>query len=580
MTDPTTFGTIEHIDPTTIEVETNVRTIVTVDAALVASIREFGVLEPVVCRRTADGTVYVRMGQRRVLAYREAGLATIPAYIVKADDTAVTRLMEQFAENEHRADLTEPERAAVFQQLTFEGLSVPQIAKNTGVKKADVEAGIKVAKNEFANHIAGTHEVTLDQAAAPIEFEDDTEAVSRLVHYAEDSPDQFAHELQRQRDNHIRNQAIAAEQSTLTEAGYTILESRPESYYNKEHINIRDLLTAEGDPVTAEHLQEVTPKFAHVRSYYGDGIDVAHFVVDPKLHGFKKATVSGTSGPMTDKQKDERKTLIANNKAWDSAEVVRRQWLASFLSRKTLPKDTAAFIALALTAHRNTIATAIGHGNRRAASLQSLDAPESYWSASPLDTLAAHQPGKAGYVTLAVVISGYEESTGRHTWRNPGRDALAHFTQIAACGYPLSEVEQISTGSTEQATPESNDLENTDLGVSEWWPPALRRGPPPRESEPPARRRVNCQKGAGTEAGPFLFLAYWPVRLDDRSSLPALPCPATHYLQTSGCALHLATARTSTHAPAAPKRSLCRKGQRNDEGKHHDHHHYHDPQKR
>ena len=55
--DTTGHGTIEHIDPNEIQVETNVRTIVKVDPALVASIREFGVLEPVVCRRGEDGTV-------------------------------------------------------------------------------------------------------------------------------------------------------------------------------------------------------------------------------------------------------------------------------------------------------------------------------------------------------------------------------------------------------------------------------------------------------------------------------------------------------------------------------------------
>ena len=77
--DTTGHGTIEHIDPNEIQVETNVRTIVKVDPALVASIREFGVLEPVVCRRSEDGTVSVRMGQRRVLAAREAERATVPA---------------------------------------------------------------------------------------------------------------------------------------------------------------------------------------------------------------------------------------------------------------------------------------------------------------------------------------------------------------------------------------------------------------------------------------------------------------------------------------------------------------------
>jgi len=394
------------------------------------------------------------MGQRRVLAAREAGRATIPAYIVEGDDSTVTRLVEQFAENEHRADLTEPERAAVFQQLAFEGLTVPQIAKQTGVKKAVVEAGIKVAESAFAAKIATKHEVTLDQAAALIEFEDDKDAVNRLVEYAEESPEQFAHELQRQRDNRARNAAIAGEQSTLTEAGYTVLESQPDSYYDKEDISIRNLVTVDGEPVTVEHLAEVTPRFAHVRSAWGGEIQVSYYVTNPKGWGFKTVNSgASTNGPMNDEQKAERKTLIANNKAWGSAEVVRREWLATFLSRKTLPKDASHFVAQALTAHRNTIAASIGNGNRLAASLLSLDAPGSYWAASPLDTLAASQPGKAAHVALAVVIGGYEASTGKHTWRNPGRDAFAYFTQIAAWGYPLSKVEQIVADATPAKRP-------------------------------------------------------------------------------------------------------------------------------
>ena len=42
MTDTQLLGTIEHMDPNRIEVETNVRTVVKIDPALVASIREFG----------------------------------------------------------------------------------------------------------------------------------------------------------------------------------------------------------------------------------------------------------------------------------------------------------------------------------------------------------------------------------------------------------------------------------------------------------------------------------------------------------------------------------------------------------
>ena len=235
MPDTATLGTIAHIDPNQIEVETNIRTTVKLDAVFLASIREYGALTPVGCRRNEDGTATLRIGQRRLLAAHEVGLAAIPAYIVEGDESTVTRLLEQFAENEHRANLTEPERAAVFQQLAFEGLTIPQIAKRTGVKKAVVEAGNTVADSEFAGKIATKHEVTLDQAAAILEFEDDPKAVNALVQTAEDTPDQFRHEVQRQRDDRARRQAVEAEQDALREQGFTILDRAP--YYRGEGVH-------------------------------------------------------------------------------------------------------------------------------------------------------------------------------------------------------------------------------------------------------------------------------------------------------------------------------------------------------
>jgi ParB family chromosome partitioning protein len=151
--------------------------------------------------------------------------------------------LEQFAENEHRAGLTELERAAVFRRLEFEELTVPQIAKRTGVKKTVVEVGITVADSEFAGKIATKYELTLDQAAAILEFQDDPQAVKSLVQYAEDAPEQFRHEVQRQRDDRGRRQQVEAEQDTL-----------------REYINIADLVTRDGKPVTVESLGGITEK--------------------------------------------------------------------------------------------------------------------------------------------------------------------------------------------------------------------------------------------------------------------------------------------------------------------------------
>lgn len=156
-------------------------------------------------------------------------------------------------------------------------------------------------------------------------------------------------------------------------------------------------------------------------------------------------TGAPTGGPMTDEQKAERRTLIANNKAWASAETVRREWVATFLTRKTLPKDAAVVIAKGLTIHRQAVSLATSHGNPLAHELLSIERG-GYYEADKLAAIVEQNPAKATHIALAIVLAAAaEDVTGKHTWRSPGAADRAYFTQLAAWGYALSEVEEIVT---------------------------------------------------------------------------------------------------------------------------------------
>ena len=74
-------GTLEHLDPHSLTLELNVRDDADLDAQFVASIKEHGVLNPIAAVRTDDGAVWVRAGQRRTLAAREANLSSVPVYV-------------------------------------------------------------------------------------------------------------------------------------------------------------------------------------------------------------------------------------------------------------------------------------------------------------------------------------------------------------------------------------------------------------------------------------------------------------------------------------------------------------------
>jgi ParB family chromosome partitioning protein len=462
------LGTIEHIDPNLIVVEANVRTEANLPREFVASIKQNGVLTPILARRDEQGNVIVRAGQRRTLAAREAGLESIPAYIVEADQTTVDRIVQQMVENDHREAVTDADRVAAFQQLAFEGLTPAVIAKRTGTKAATVKTGIAVAENGTAAAAIVSHSLTLDQTAVLIEFEGDDETVSQLIDVAENDPNQFAHAAQRARDDKHRAEITAVATADLIERGYEIL-TRDRGYYETDYISIRELVTQEGNTVTVEDIAEIEGRAAFVRAFYNsDEADVRYFLKDPKAAGFRKNSGNGaTSGPMTDEQKAERRTLIANNKAWASAEIVRREWLAEFLSRKTLPKDTATVIAQCLTTHRREVGAAIGNGNTLAHTLLGIERG-GYWEGDKLAALIEHSPAKAQHVTLAIVLGGIEDSTSKNTWRNPNPVSALYFTQLAAWGYGLSEVEQIViTPKATEATNETVDEETTENETDE-----------------------------------------------------------------------------------------------------------------
>lgn len=443
-------GTIEHVDPHTLVIEANVRPSGALTKEFVQSIRENGVLTPVLARRGDDGALVVRAGQRRTLAAIEAGLGAIPAYVVEADDATTERIIQQMVENDQRQALSDGDRAAAFQQLVLQGVSVATIAKRTGTHQAEVKTGLAVADNPVAASAIAAYQLTLDQAAALIEFDDNPEVREQLIEVATTDPAQFAHAAQRARDDAVRAKAKSAAESDLVERGFVIVDR--DWFYDGEFTRVSDLITPEGAPVTDTDLVDVDGRAAHVRAGRDGTVQITYLVADPKAAGFKKRTPSGGTGvgPMTDEQKAERRTLIANNNAWASAETVRREWLTTFLTRKTLPKEASPFVAHALTFHRHTVGTAISGGNSLAHDLFGIEREPGYYGHDRLAEYLEAHPLKAQHITLAIVLAGIEQATSRDTWRNPTRRDADYLNRLAAWGYTLSDVERIVTDTTDR----------------------------------------------------------------------------------------------------------------------------------
>jgi ParB family transcriptional regulator, chromosome partitioning protein len=112
-------------------------------AELVSSVREVGVLQPVVVRELAPGRYQLVMGERRWRAGRQAGLETIPAIIRDTPDDALLR--DALLENLHRQQLNPLEEAAAYQQLLEEfGATHDELADRIGRSRSQVSNTIRL----------------------------------------------------------------------------------------------------------------------------------------------------------------------------------------------------------------------------------------------------------------------------------------------------------------------------------------------------------------------------------------------------------------------------------------------------
>jgi ParB family chromosome partitioning protein len=117
---------------------------------LVASIREVGVLQPIVVRplkgKKAGGAQYeLVMGERRLRATKELGLATIPALVKDTADDAMLR--DALLENLHRAQLNPLEEASAYQQLLADfAITQEELASRIGRSRPQVTNTLRLLR--------------------------------------------------------------------------------------------------------------------------------------------------------------------------------------------------------------------------------------------------------------------------------------------------------------------------------------------------------------------------------------------------------------------------------------------------
>ena len=484
-------GELLHVDPRGLLIDRNIRD-AQLDKEFVASIKAHGVLVAITAVTTAEGAMRVRYGHRRTLAAIEAERPTVPVWVVGAeDDDETARVLAQWAENEHRAGLSESERVGAVEQLTAFGLSAGQIARKLHTPRRTVDAAITAAGSEIARAAVARYDfLTIEQAATVAAFENDGDAVKALVTAAKLGPVEFSRAVHKARADADDRAARAA---ALDGIACPVID-RPGWMDTAKRI--KDYVDAGGAALTPETHAQCPGSVAWLDQEWiyptrdedpaqGDGqqtgdtdqdgggdaaqdedddqdddLDydadpvltyvVVHGCADPEQNGHKRPTrqghdIGGGSTVVDDEaakeaKRAERRNVIEGNKAWRAAEPIRRDWLRTLLARKTAPKGSAALIAAALATGEGNMT----EGRELAAKLLGLPA-----SAGITPAAATATDNRAQVIALALVLGAYEAAMDVQTWRQSQWSQARicrYFQFIEANGYPLDDIERKAAG--------------------------------------------------------------------------------------------------------------------------------------
>ena len=474
--------TLEQLDPATLLVDLNIRE-AKLDKDFVASIKDHGVIEPIVALRTEDGQVRVRHGHRRTLAAIEAGQPLVPVFIAGTEDNdEADRIARQWHENQHRAALTNVEQVGVVDQLALLGLSAATIARRLRSPKKHVESALTVRDSELARAATARYAfLTLEQSAVIADFEDATEAVQALVAAAKQGDVQFQRAAHTAAEDRDRARGRAALLDALTEAGVTVLDGRPD-----RRLRLDSLTDAEGMPLDAASHAQCPGHAAYLSEDWvqtasapsavdgaaeadpndenedgqDDGWQLAWVAVyacsNPAEFGHqsrydnRRASTGTVAGEIDasaqeaakEAARQERRTTLANNKAWREAEPMRRDWLRALAARKTAPKGAAALVTTALTTDSFCVRKAMESSVPLAADLLGLGSREAIEQAA-----AEASDARALLIALVVALAAYEDGTRVDTWRSPASADRRYFGWLADNGYPLADVEALAGSS-------------------------------------------------------------------------------------------------------------------------------------
>jgi ParB/RepB/Spo0J family partition protein len=339
-----------------ITVADNVRSEVGDLSDLIASVKDVGVLEPVLVTRNGDGFVLV-IGQRRLAAAKAAGLKAIPAVVRDLED--VRRAELQLIENLHRLDLSPVEEGRAFHRLVEEfGYSQRQVATKVGRSQGHITKRLALLDlPEDVQAKVGTDALPVASALALAPIAADPEAVTAVVKEASrysgglgrrENVERVVGEALRQRQYEAKlakaKEAAVADPAPVVEMvadrfgraalpGSAVLLGSDWGRLNLSPTKHRKA------PCHAVTVVDAGP--------YGRDPTIAYVCTDPKNHPAQLKLSEGlhrAPGPMTDDEKADRAAKREHKAALAEAQEKRRAFVRDRLRRRVVPDEAVALL--------------------------------------------------------------------------------------------------------------------------------------------------------------------------------------------------------------------------------------------
>lgn len=377
-------------------------------SSLTASIKEIGVVEPVVVVATGDRYMLLA-GHRRVEASVAAGLKRIPA-IVSDETNGRAQFAALMAENTVRRDLTAVEEAAGIQTMLNVGWKEPGAA--IGRDKEHVARAVKVAALPAALS-AKLQQATLEEAEAFAEFADDKKAVKALT--AALGKGDFAWTVRNTREAKAKRENIAARKAQLEAEGCPVVQTA----YDGKQKRLSMLGIAAED-------HRSCPGHAAIMERYGD-CPIVYVCTDAPGNGHATATSAEDAKNEADRAK-KRKEQAKRAEEWETAAAVRLEFVRKLLHGK-LPSGVMPWAF-------SELIEAMRKGD--------WDIEEHYtaiWGSAAGLATEKHAPGMIAAIA-ACGIEGELEQTFTYAYARAPRRTKTYLELLMTEGYALSPVER------------------------------------------------------------------------------------------------------------------------------------------